>query len=108
MASDYSHSFLKHRLYIEDLMKDIPGIIWGSDLNSPRNGLSSGFSDVCIAQFEKEEELKFLVWIENKVIFYDFKDGAWKSLYDMMPGVDMQSLDEHNHYLVLILFCIIL
>ena len=76
-------------------MKDFPEIMWdspGYDLSSP------GFSDVCITQFEKEEEPKVVVWIENKVIFYDFKDGAWKSLYDLRPGVKVDSLDEYHQY----------
>ncbi|XP_022746366.1 F-box protein At5g07610-like [Durio zibethinus] len=97
MASDYSHWFLKHRLYIGDLVKDFPEIIWSYDFYSP------GFSDVCITQFGKEEEPRVVVWIENKVIFYDFKDGAWKSLYDLRPSVNFDSLDECYHYSDLIL-----
>ncbi|XVF56768.1 hypothetical protein PTKIN_Ptkin06aG0146300 [Pterospermum kingtungense] len=105
MASDYSHWFLKHRLYIGDIEKDIPEIMKCFDPYSPSYDLSSpGFTDVCITLFEKEEEPRVVVWFENKVIFYDFKEGAWKSLYDLKPAlVDVNSWDRSCHYFDFIL-----
>ncbi|XP_022718751.1 F-box protein At5g07610-like [Durio zibethinus] len=98
MDSDYSCWTLKHRLYIGGLVKDFPEIIWSYNYDQ-----SPGFSDVCITQFEKEEDPKVVVWVENKVIFYDFMDGAWKSLYDLRPGVDVESIDKYYHYFDFIL-----
>ncbi|KAG8472205.1 hypothetical protein CXB51_036500 [Gossypium anomalum] len=98
MASDYSHWTLKHRLYIGDIGKDFPGIIWDIHPNSPAYHWHAPiFSDVCITQFEKNEEPKFVIWIENKVICYDFNDRAWKPLYDLRPGVTDGSWDGYYY-----------
>ncbi|KAK8318692.1 hypothetical protein V6Z11_A13G188000 [Gossypium hirsutum] len=95
---DYSHWTLKHRLYIGDIGKHFPDIIWDIHPNSPAYHWHAPiFSDVCITQFEKDEEPKVVIWIENKVICYDFNDRAWKPLYDLRPGVTDGSWDGYYY-----------
>ncbi|XVF56765.1 hypothetical protein PTKIN_Ptkin06aG0146000 [Pterospermum kingtungense] len=96
MATDYSQWNWKKRLNLGDAVKVFPELELGCVEYFP------GFSGVCFIRFEKEEEPKVVVWADGKIICFDFKEGSWKKLYDLGPGIKIGSLylgeDDHLHY----------
>ncbi|MBA0602622.1 hypothetical protein Gorai_002796 [Gossypium raimondii] len=96
MARDYSEWNWKKRVNLGDAVKAFPELELGCIEYYP------GFSGVCIIGSEKQEEPMVVVWADGKIISFDFRQGAWKMLYDLGPGIKIGSLylgeDDHLHY----------
>ncbi|KAK8629447.1 hypothetical protein V6N13_078288 [Hibiscus sabdariffa] len=96
MARDYSQWIWKKRLNLGDAVKVFPELELGCVKYGP------GFSGVCMIRSEEEEEPRVVVWADGKIVCFDFREGAWKMLYDLGPGIKIGSLylgeDDHLHH----------
>ncbi|KAL4326287.1 hypothetical protein GQ457_11G006230 [Hibiscus cannabinus] len=97
MARDYSQWIWKKRLNLGDAVKAFPELELGCVEYGP------GFSGVCMIRSEEEDdEARVVVWADGKIVWFDLREGAWKMLYDLGPGIKIGSLylgeDDHLHY----------
>ncbi|KAE8684724.1 putative F-box family protein [Hibiscus syriacus] len=96
MARDYSQWIWKKRVDLGDAVRVFPELELGCVEYGP------GFSGVCVIGSEEEDEPMVVVWADGKIVCFDLRQGAWKMVYDLGPGIKIGSLylgeDDHLHH----------